>query len=220
MVGIHFGRNQLGLLVIGEAMPAVLSVPVLADHGAIVESDFDLTGKNEVAFAMYGDFAVIGRVLLIAFGFVPVAWPIRRVGNFVVEDRGPGDRLIEVPAQVLARNLFDSLEEISSGGMRELIALKPGAHRALHGVFADDALQRQQHAGGLAVSDATIGSVAGKLPRFARHGIESCSLRVAKALFFAVAEGDVLAIHHATIFAIERLQHLDFGIAVDAFVEP
>ena len=55
--------------------------------------------------------------------------------------------------------------------MSEAVLHEIGAHGFGHGVFADDAFESEQHAGGFAISDTAIGSETVELVGFLRHGI-------------------------------------------------
>src|SRR5580704_6291374 len=86
------------------------------------------------------------------------------VPNVVVENIGAINGLIEIPVQVLVRNVFECLQEILGGGMFEAVAQKIFVHGAQHGVFADNFLECQEHSGGLSVCDPAIGIVTDVLP--------------------------------------------------------
>ncbi len=56
--------------------------------------------------------------------------------------------------------------------MGEAVLHEVGVHGLIHGVLADDTLQRLEHFGGLAVGDSTIGEGAGIVVSLLGHGIE------------------------------------------------
>src|SRR5580692_10669229 len=87
------------------------------------------------------------------------------VPNVVVENIGAVNGLIEIPLQVLVRNVFECLQEIFGGGVFEAVAQKIFVHGGKHGVFADNFLEFEKHCGGFAVGDAAIGTVADVFPR-------------------------------------------------------
>src|ERR1700720_3097403 len=86
------------------------------------------------------------------------------VPNVVVEKIGAVNGLIEIPLQILVRNVFECLQEIFGGGMFEAVAQKIFVHGGKQGVFADNFLQCQEHRGGLSVSDPAIRIVTDVLP--------------------------------------------------------
>ena len=109
---VHFRRKQFRFLQIGEARPTVASVPLLADTGSVVETHLDLHRKDKIALAMDDHGVFIKRLTLLRKRGIPLV-PVRavraQVQDFVVENVCPINRLIEVPAEVPSRNLFDGL---------------------------------------------------------------------------------------------------------------
>src|SRR5580692_11243227 len=86
------------------------------------------------------------------------------VPNVVVENIGAVNGLIEIPLQVLVRNVFECLQEIFGGGMFEAVAQKIFVHGGKHGVFANNFLECQEHGGSFAVGDPAIGIVTDVIP--------------------------------------------------------
>src|ERR1700733_1577034 len=87
-----------------------------------------------------------------------------RVPYVVIENVGAVNGLIEIPLEVLVRNVFDSLQKIFGGGVFESVAQKIFVHGGKHGVFADNFLECEEHGASFAVGDAAIGIVTDVLP--------------------------------------------------------
>ena len=143
-----------------------------------------------------------------------------RVADFVIEDIGAVDGLIEIPAQILAGNFLDRFQEILARGMREAIAHEIGVQGVAQGVFADHFFQRDQHGGRLAVGDVAVGIAVDELPGEARDRIHVRFAEVGNALQFGLAHVREGKIHDGSFLAVERVHYFHFGVAVDAFVEP
>src|ERR1700758_1652755 len=67
VIRVDFRRQYLGLLLIPEAYPAVLTIPVLADLFAVVELDLDFNRHHEITLAVDGHEGLINRLILACF---------------------------------------------------------------------------------------------------------------------------------------------------------
>src|SRR5438445_9618795 len=133
---------------------------MLTNSLAVVELQQYIHRKDELAFAVHEHRRAIQS---LAF-FLP-RWiflvPLNAVGcgaqDLIIHHFRPIDRLIEVPAQVLARDLFNRLQEIFLSGMSEAVAHEIGVQSMAHSVFANDLLKREKHSSSLAVGNAFVG---------------------------------------------------------------
>src|ERR1700733_3855009 len=87
-----------------------------------------------------------------------------RVPYVVIENVGAVNGLIEIPLEVLVRNVFDSLQEIFGGGGFESVEQKIFVHGGKFGVFAAAFLECEDQGGGFPVSAPAIGIIADVLP--------------------------------------------------------
>src|ERR1700683_3720513 len=110
MVGVDFGGSDFGVYVVGVANPAVAAVPVLGARGTVFKSDEDFRWEDEVALAMNQDVIAVfagrggnlgGVAVVCLTGAHAVAFAPPGIGigvdveDFVIEDGGSGDGLIE-----------------------------------------------------------------------------------------------------------------------------
>ena len=105
-------------------------------------------------------------------------------------------------------------------GMGEAVLHEIRMHRLRHRVFADDAFEGEQHAGGLAIGDAAIRVGTGIVVGLLSHRVTIGHADIAEPLNFALASGRACHVQDGCVLAQNRIQNLDFGVAVDAFVHP
>src|SRR5438128_7403391 len=190
---------------------------------AVVELQQYIHRKDELAFAVHERGRAIQSLAFFLLGWIFLV-PLNAVGcgaqYFIIHHLRPIDRLIEVPAQVLARDFFNRLQEIFLSGMSEAVAHEIGMESPAHIVFADDLLKREKHSRRLAVGNAAVGSAVQVLVGKARHRIFVSRTQILGALLSVIAPGSAPEIKSPALLAVNVAQNYALGVAVDTFIQP
>ncbi len=141
--------------------------------------------------------------------------------HLVVQHLRSVDRLVPVPAQVLAGNFVDRVHEIFLRGMGEAVPHEVGVQGVAECLLADDGFQRNQHGRRLAVGDVAVGAHAHVGVTGPRERIDVRRAQIVlPAADSRVAHLSAQQVDDAGVCAVHAVQHLHFGVAVDAFIQP